>query len=227
MSSGDSKAEPTSQDRLRQFFRFCDALEAHAFFLAHSKGGAFRLDFSFREEGPDVVRVNFDEIHLESFLARLRQFLSEREFLYFKNVRRAIIDLFGDDPDFRSFYDRMVAAIGRPFPKRSIRAFKANGQDVVEGFSFKELVEAQLYTGPLHSERILYSAPGSAEEGLPNAHDVAKKQLVLDLAFGSVKCVQNIMALRNWALRQARNASRVHLLPELQAFDARARAAGH
>ncbi len=216
---------PSHQERLRQFFIFCDALERHAFFAAHAGGTSFRLDASFPEEGADSVTVNFDETHLESLLTRLRQFLSDGELFYFKDLRRAISELFGDAADFRSFYDKLVAALHRPFPKRSLQVFKANGKDVVEGFSFKQLVEAQLYTGPLHSERLLEPTPGSAEEALPASHDAAKKQLVLDLAYGAMKCVENIMAFRNWALRQARTAGHIDLFPELRAFDTRSRAA--
>lgn len=219
------RTTPTHQERLQQYFLFCDGLEAHPFVLSHAKGTTFRLEASFPEDGLDVVRVNFDAVYLNELLGRLRQFLSASELFYFKHVRRAICELFGDDAEFRSFYDKLVAALHRPFPKRSHQVFKANEKDVVEGFSFQQLVEAQLYTGPLHSERILHPVPGSADDGLPAAHDVAKKELVLVLAYGAMQCVANNMALRNWALRRARTTGRVALFPELQALDARSRAA--
>jgi hypothetical protein len=216
---------PTYQERLQQYFLFCDGLEAHPFVSVHAKGAIFRLKASFSEDGADTVDVNFDVVHLNELLGRLRQFLSSHELFYFKHLRRAICELFGDDAEFRSFYDKLVAALRRPFPKRFHQVFKANERDVVEGFSFQQLVEARLYTGPLHSERILHPVPGSAEEGLPAAHDVAKMQLVFLLAYGAMQCVANIMALRNWALRLARTTGRVDLFPELRALDARSRAA--
>lgn len=220
-----ARPTPSPQQRLEQFFAFCDALEVHPFFSAHAKGAAFRLGFSFPEDGDGVVHTSFDETHLESLLGRLRQFLSEGELFYFKDVRRAICNLFGDDAEFRSFYDKLVASMARRFPKRAFQAFKANGKDVVEGFTFKQLLEAQLYTGPIHSERILHPMPDSAEEGLPAAHAIAKKQLILDLACGSMACVGNILVLRNWALRRAREAGCLDLFPWLREFDTQRRAA--
>lgn len=219
------RVTPTDEQRVREFFRFCDELEKHPFFVAHAKGGKLSLAASCPEEGEDVVVVNFDEVHLESMLARLRQFLSEREMFFYKDVRRAICAVFAERKEFQSFYHKMVAALGRPFPERSFQVFKANGQEICEGFTFTQLIEARLYTGPLHSERIVNAEPGSAEEGLRDSHDVAKKQMALDLARASLVCIQNIMALRNWTHRLAQLSGRVGRIPEVQAFDERVKRA--
>lgn len=191
----------------------------------HAGGVRFQLDASFPETGVDTVTVNFDETHLESLLTRLRQFFCNRELFYYKDIRSAIIELFGMDTKFQRFYDRLVETIKRPLPSLPLQAFKGNGRDAVTGFSFKKLMEAQLYTGPLHSERIIDADPGSAEEGLPSSHDATKKHLVLVLAYGAMSCVNNICAMRNWALRRAREAGRVDLFPELKKFDDRSRKA--
>jgi hypothetical protein len=221
-----SRSTPSPEERLQQFFKFCDRLEAHPFYTAHAGGSSLRLEASFPKDGPDTVEVNFDVLHLESLLGGLRQFLSDGELFFFKDMRRAIVSLFGDDAEFTSFYDTLVAIIRKPFPERSLRVVKANGVDVVAGFTFKQLAEAQLYTGPLHSERLINPDPGSAEDGLPASHEAANKQLVLDLAYSAIGFVINILVLRNWAHRRAREAGKLGLFPELGTFDARARAAG-
>jgi hypothetical protein len=178
------------------------------------------------QDGNDQATVNFDEVHLESLLTRLRQFLSDGELFYYKDIRRAIVSLFDDEESFRGFYDQLVAAIQRPFSKKGVQFFKEDGKDVVDGYNLKQLIEAQLYTGAIHSERILSPIPGSAEESLPRSHIAAKKHLSLNLAYGSMKCVENISALRNWALRRARAVGKVELFPELRQFDERSRQAG-
>lgn len=184
-----------------------------------------RVDFSFPEDGADQATVNFDEVHLESLLTRLRQFLSEGELFYHKEIRRAIVALFADEEDFRRFYDQLIAAIQRPFSIKELQFFKRDGQDVVGGYNLKQLIEAQLYTGAIHSERILTPTAGSAEENLPGSHIAARRHLILNLAYGSMRCVENICALRNWALRRARVAGKVELFPELRQFDERSRQA--
>ncbi|RUO89271.1 hypothetical protein D7Y11_31145 [Corallococcus sp. AB018] len=221
-----SRSTPSPEERLQQFFKFCDVLEAHPFYAAHAGGSTLRVEASFPEDGPDTVEVNFDVFHLESLLGRLRQFLSDGELFFFKDVRREIISLFGDDDEFRSFYDKLVAIIGKPYPERSVQVFKANGVNVVAGFTFKQLAEAQLYTGPLHSDRLINPTPGTAEDSLPASHEAAKKHLVLDLAYSAIAFVRNILVLRNWAHRRARETGKLDLFPELVTFDARARAAG-
>ena len=216
----------TDVQRLQQFFAFCDGLEAHAFFKAHRGGGPFRLDTSFPEDGNDTSTLNFDETHLESYLARLRQFLFEGELFFFKDIRRSIVTLFGEDAEFTSFYDKLVASIQRPMRAGVVISYKKNGQAAVVGHSLPELLQAYLYTGPLHSERVVHQEPGSAEDGLPGSHEATRKHLVLHLAGASIPCTTNAMALRNWALRRARDVKKTDAFSELAAFDARSRLAG-
>lgn len=217
---------PSAIDRLQQFFVFCDFLELHPFYQRYAQGGKMKVEGSFDKDGNNEAVVNFDEIHLESLLTRLRQFLSEGELFYFKDIRRAIVELFEDDEEFRRFYDQLFAAIQKPFSVKQVQFFKENGKDVVVGYNLKQLLEAVLYTGPIHSERIIRPTPGSAEESLPKSHVATKKHLSLNLAYGSMQCVVNICVLRNWALRRARAAGRIDLFPELKQFDERSRQAG-
>lgn len=211
--------DPSAIDRVQQFFIFCDYLEQHPFFKHYAQGGKMRVDWFSTEDGRDQASVNFDEVHLESLLTRLRQFLSDGELFYYKDVRRAIVELFEEDEDFRRFYDQLVAAIQRPFSSKEVQFFKVDGKDVIGVYNLKQLIEAQLYTGPLHSERLLSPRPGSAEEHLPKSHIATKKHLSLNLAYGSMRCVENICALRNWALRRARATGKVDIFPELKQFD--------
>lgn len=216
----------TDLERLQEFFRYCTRLEEQPFFAAYSRGGTFTLEGSFPAEGADDAKVSFDQTHLEGLLGLLRQFLTDGEVFYFKDIRRAIIAQFGASKDFESFYSKFVEVLRRRFSPQSATFLKANGKPVVEGCTFKELLEAQLYTGPLHSERILRPTPGSAEEGLADAHVATKKKLVLDLGYSSMNTVVNVLTFRNWALRLARQKGRADLFPDLKAFDERCRAAG-
>jgi hypothetical protein len=215
---------PLPQQRLQAFFRFALDLEEHPFVKTRLDGATFTLRASFSQCGTDAVDLDFDVIHLESLLTRLRQFLSDRELFHFKDVRRAVVDLFGEDAKFNSFYNKFVAALGRPYGRHVVQAFKANGKDVTKGFNFKDLVVAYLYTGAIHSDRILDAEADSAEECLPASNEATKKQLLLELAYGAMQCVKNIMAFRMWTLRRARETDRVDLFPELEAFDARVHA---
>lgn len=212
-------------DRVAQFFRFCIDLETHPFIAAHGGGGSFRLDTAFPEDGDDKASVNFDEIHLESLLTRLRQFYGKNELFFVDSLRDAVTKLFGDDADLRAFCDAVLKAAHRPLPKLKVQHFKANEADAITGHSFIELMEAQLYTGAIHSERTIIPTTGSAEEALPSSHIATKKHVQVLLAFGSMPAVSNIMAFRTRVLRLARAASKTTLFPELTRFHERCAAA--
>jgi hypothetical protein len=214
------------EERIREFLRFCDELEKHPFIVKHGRGGSFAVSYSSRpKRGQDQVRLNCDEDHLETLLTRLRQFLVEHELFYYKDLRCAAVALFGDSVEFRSFYDKTHAGIHTPFPRRPMRVPKANGADIVEGHSFLELLEAQLYTGRLHSERNLTARPGTAEHSLAESHPYVKKSLTNTLAAAAMAGAQSIFTFRNHILKLANAAGQEGLIPELQALGERLRKA--
>lgn len=218
---------PNSIERLREFFIFCDGLEQHPFVVAHSKGGTLTLNSNFPETGEDTAVLNFDEIHLESFLTRLRQFVLPNELFYFKDLRRAVISEIGEDPEFKTFYDKLCTAMNRPFPVTQIQAFKPNGADIIAGFTFAELLKARLYTGAIHSEKRIDPTAPAAFTGVAEAHVAVSKRLTFVLAAASLKVSKNVFGFRNHILFCARDVGKVGLFNELALFDQRSKAAGH
>lgn len=215
------KLKFTPEQRICQFLRFCRDLEEHPFFMAHQAAGSFRVDFSLPESGNDEARLNFDEAHLETFLTRERQFLFKGELFFYKDLKQAVVEVFGDDHEFEFFVGRLDEAIQRRFSRDSMRTFKRNGDEVLEGRTLSELVAAYLYSGPIHSERILSPKPGSAEDSLYESNVVVKKVLAGHLAAAAMVCASNIFALRAWILRRARSMDAVTLCPELEDLHAR------
>lgn len=212
---------PSAKDRLREFFLFCENLEKHPFVEQHGKGGTLTGTANFPETGDDSASLNFDEVHLESLLTRIRQFVSGGELFYFKDLRRAVITEFGESRDFEKFYSQFVQAMNRRFKSGQIKVFGTNGKDVIDGRTYKELMEDRLYTGAIHSERRLNAEPGSAQEGFVNAHVAVASHLTLTLASASISVIQNIFSFRRWILRVADTTGKTGLFPELSEFKKR------
>jgi hypothetical protein len=142
-----------------------------------------------------------------------------------EDLRRASNELWGETLEFERFYNKLVQALGRRLPRTNVRWFKRTGQEVTEGFSLPELIAAKLYTGPLHSERRVAAAPGSADEGLRDAHAAVQNHFDLVLAYSSRVLAQNVFSFRRHLLRKAQAAGVAHAFPELATFEARVRAA--
>lgn len=187
---------PTTQQRLEEFFVFCEDIEAHPFFDTHKKGGIFQLQCEFPETGEDSAVLNFDEYHLESLLTRLRQFFFCNELFYFKDLRRDTIKTFGTSKVFDNFYDKLCKAIKRPFPISPIQALKSNGTDAIANYTLPELIEARLYTGAIHSTKRIDQSAQPAIRGIANTHVAVSKHMSIVLASASMKAVQNILCFR-------------------------------
>src|SRR5262245_30365312 len=100
-----------AKERIRQFFVFCDALERHPFLTAHPGRGAFEHRFEISATSGDSSELSFDADHLETFLSRLRQVCFDGELFFYKDLRRAAIELWGDDESFQRFYDRFMQVL--------------------------------------------------------------------------------------------------------------------
>jgi hypothetical protein len=211
---------------LRQFLTYCDDLENHPFFVAHKNGTNFSLNTSFPESGADSAALNFDEIHLESFLTRLRQLLFGGELFEYARLIELVKTEFGTDPQFEKFSVDLKLAIERKYPEGSLKAYKPNGDDIIVGRTFSELIEAELYSGKIHSERTLQAKPGSSSEGVAQSHLAVRKHLTFTLAGSSLKAASNVFCLRNHVLRLARLRNQATAFPELEKFDKRCRDSG-
>lgn len=211
---------PDDKDRLREFFIFCESLEEHPFVVAHKNGGTLSLNTNFPEDGEDTAAVNFDEIHLESLLTRLRQFLYDYELFFVKDLRRSTLQVFGAHSEFEKFYSKLMTALNRKYPKGVVQVF-VNGKDVIADRTYKNLLEDRLYTGAIHSERRLSAKQGSVQAGMANAHIAASKHMTLTLASSSMRIVQNVFSFRRWILKVAEDQNKTTLFSELEDFKKR------
>lgn len=219
------KFEVVPIDRLQEFFIYCDHLEKHKFFKRYGeKAKKLYITANFPEKGRDTAKTNIDEILLESYLTRLRQFLFENELFYYKDLSRSVIAEFGSDIKFNSFYNKLVAAINRPYIEDQVKVYKADGKLLYHGKTFKHLMEARLYGGAIHSALLVN--PTSDQSVIRASHIHTKKHLIFRVGQDSLTISKNIFAFRNWILRLARNSGKTDLFPELKKFDKRSKRAG-
>jgi hypothetical protein len=221
--SQQPKIDPAK--RVERFFGFCRDIEEHPYFLAHNKVGTITQKSSFDMENDDHSELNVDEVHLESLLTRIRQFLFDGELYFFDDLADSIRRIFDSDPDFEDFCKKLKAILEKPFPKTNFQAFLPNGEDAIAGRTIYELIEMELYTGRIHSEHT--ANPRSRYYPLANANVAVRKVVTFHLSCSSIKVAGNILYLRNHVLRLARNDKKVDLFPALANFDVVARNAGH
>ena len=212
---------PTSHQRIQEFLIYCNGLEGHPAFVAHKNGGTISSSFNIPASGTGTSGVSFDVFHLESLLTRLRQFVFPGELFYVKDLRRAAVELFGEGAEFRKMYGMLMNELNKKFSEKGVRAFKSDGQDVVAGYTIKQLVEARLYTGAIHSERRLNAVPGSASAGLSGAHPIVRNHLDMVLMTACMGLIGNIFAFRHATLLSARAAGKVNDIPEMKDLDDR------
>lgn len=212
------KFTPLPIDRIRAFFNFCDGLEDHPFFKNHKAGGMFEVSGDWNLTGFSS-KQNFDSIHLESLLTRLRQFLFERELFFFKDLRRDLKDSIGIDSSFDKFYGQFNNNLNEKFKRTNVQFFYSDGKEAITGRTFKQLVEDRLYRGAIHSQNLL-------QFPTPSPHAAMASHIDMTLAFSSMRIIQNILNFRMWILKMARDYGKVSACPELIEFDKRCVAAG-
>jgi|GEM_PF-4868497 len=210
---------PTASQRLEEFFCFCNDIETHPFFLAYKNGGNFQLKCEFTEFGVDSATLSFDEYHLESLLTRLRQFFFRNELFYYKDLRKATKEMFGLNRTFDMFYEKLVKATNKPFPKTNVQTFKADGTDVVENYTLPELIEARLYTGAIHSIKRIDPNAQPAAKGISKSHVAVSKHLSFVLAGAAMKAVQNICCFRHHIYLLAKIDNKLSMFRELEEID--------
>lgn len=224
-SSDDQQPKFPPEKRIERFLVFCDDIEKHPYFVAHSKGGTITQKSSFDMESEDRSELNVDEVHLESFLTRIRQFLFERELYFFEDVADSVRKVFHSDQAFEDFLKKLITALEKPFPKTNLQAFLPNGEDAIAGRTIFELIEMELYTGRIHSEHTANAK--SRYYPLANANIAVRKHVTFYLSGSSLKVAANILCIRNHILRLARSDGKVEMFDSLAKFNERAKNAGH
>jgi len=196
----------TDEERIRLFLHFCLELEQHPFFVWIQRNRRASLNAMFREDATDVVELSFDETHLESFLCRLRQFLSPKEAFHITNMKSSVEAVLGTDQQLDEFALAVKRALDKAVPRGPMEAYKGNGAPVAEGRTALELLEAALYTGAIHSERLAEDAPDASTSGWIDAHPIAKGHLRVVLAAISPAVAQNVFSLRMQIQRRSESA---------------------
>lgn len=215
------KFQPPPTELLKRFFVFCLEIEEHPFFKTHKDGANISGDFAFPESGEDTVTLSFDDIHLESFLTRLRQFYFERELFTVERIEDAVSAVFGNNPEFSEAVKSIRKESLKPFREEALQFYKKNGESLIDGRSFLELIEVRLYTGAIHSERLVNSKPNSHTDGMADVHLATRKHLSLSLAKPSLKMAEQIFMVRFWILSLSRATGVPHPFAELEVFDLR------
>jgi hypothetical protein len=209
---------PNSIERVREFFIFCSNLEKHPFIIAHKNGGTLNLNII--ENGKFKLTFNFDEYHLESLLTRVRQFLAKNELFYFKDLKKDVIKVFGDDKEFEKFYIELVNKINKNFTDQRDK-IEINGKNLIEKNNFTQLMKYRLYTGAIHSSERISSPPDSVQKGLVNDQCLASKYLTIFLASKINIIVQHIFNFRLRILEIAKDKDKINLFSELSNFSDR------
>ncbi len=216
------KFEPRPLQRLEEFLFFCNGLEQHPFYgRLEKKEHKISMNIVADATG-ERFHFGFDEIYLESYLTRLRQFCFKGELFYFDALLEAVSSLLEEDTDFKKFQNTLSTFFSVPLPKTpQMQVFNRNGEDLIEGYLITDIIEARLYTGAIHSERRIKQLPGSLEEEIMNMHLFASKYLTFVAAEISMPITKNIFATRNQILRRAKAMEKVNILPELLAYSQR------
>jgi hypothetical protein len=218
-------------DRLKQFLLYCDELNKHPFVEKHKNGFTFQYTekVNFENDEENIVESNFDKIHLESLLARIRQFLFKNELFYYEDILKTVEKLLGVDREFSEFFSVLVEKLSMPFQSGNIQVFKVKdgaAKELVSGRTLKELIEVRLYSGAFHSERLINPKPGSVIDDFSGNDKYLFQYLNWELAGASVNTVGNIFRCRNQIILLARRADKINICPELEAVDERARSCG-
>jgi hypothetical protein len=176
-----------------------------------------QISVTTEKDGIISADVNFDEFHLESLLTRVRQFLYRGELFYYKELRRSMVQEFGESSEFIFFYSKLTTYLNTKFKPDSVEVF-VNGKDVFKGRTYKDLLEAKLYLGAIHSNRRINSGSETFISDMVNAHVIASKHLTFKLSPTTMGVVQNIFNFRFWIYRMAVESGKSEHLSELVLF---------
>lgn len=210
--------------RIERFFIFCKELEDHQFLQAHGKGGQFQLSGKFDTTSVDEAKLNFDDLHLETVLTRIRQVIFENELFFLDNLTQSVREVFPSTPNFEKRVALFQADLDKPYPATNEKAFLKNGQEAIAGKTFAELLKQELYTGRIHSQDTV--DPSSENFGIAEEHPFVRQRITLELAGSSLRVIQYIFELRRQIREVALAAGREDEIASVREFGERCRAAG-
>lgn len=218
-------------DRFKQFLKFCEDLNNHPFVIKHKKGYTFQYTekINYFDNSESTYESNFDEIHLESLLTRIRQFIFEGELFYYRDLFKDIEELFGHNSEIKKFYESMDKNLTGPLEVGNIRIIKVEngiGRILIQGKTLKELIEARLYGGAIHSERLLSPEPGSLISDFNREDKKMYQHLNWELSGAAILTVGNIWKFRNQIVFLARQINKINICDELNDFNERAKLNG-
>lgn len=139
------------ESRINAFYEYCDEIENRSITKMLRKG-PFSPKFTFNENSIEINEFNFDEEHLLSLAALLRQFIEPSETFFYRSMETAARDLFGYKKEIEEFCSSFDSSLNKKekisnFQKQSKEGLLSTGK-----YSALDLIKAVLYTGPLHSD---------------------------------------------------------------------------
>ncbi len=207
----------SDEDRIRQFFIFCKELEKHPILLKYRDGGKSNLKIQVDENSQIHSSLSFDTYHLENLLGRLRQVIGVYELFYHKKLLASAVCLYGESDKLKHTFQKFESALNKKQSSGNIKAYKANAEDLIEGHSILELIEAFLYNGPLHSERKVNGTKASA--GLSDSHESVQDHLKFYLLDVGIQFTGFMFRFRRVILESARTAGKTQEIKELSDLD--------
>lgn len=229
MGSKRIKIEPI--DRFKRFLIYSNDLNDHPFVAKHKNGFTFQYTDNFVSDESEIsgIETNFDETHLESLLTRVRQFVFNGELFYYKDVFESVEKLLGPDQELKKFYIDMDLNLSNPLKGGNIELIKienGKGRPLIAGRTLKELIEARLYAGAIHSERLIKPEPGSVIDDFGGGDKTLFHHLNWELAGAAMITVGNIWRFMNQIIWAARRANKINVCPELADLNERAKLHG-
>ena len=227
MDSKNKKIEPI--DRFSRFLIFCNELKEHPFVAKHKGGYTFQYTENFISDEKSEIETNFDETHLESLLTRVRQFVFKGELFYYNDVFDSAEKLLGLDQELKKFYVDMDANLSNPLKSGNVDIVKiedGKGRSLIGGRTLKELMEARLYGGAIHSERLIKPEPGSVFDDFGRGDKKLRHHLNWELAGAAMIMVGNIWRFMNHIIWAARRANKINICSELYDLNERAKKHG-
>lgn len=141
-----------SRIRISKFYEYSEILETRSIAKLLRKE-PFSPRVELLRDGAEIEEYNFDEEHLVAFLGLLRQFVTRREFFYYRKLEKSAIRLFGHAPELTNFCNELDSSLHKKRILKGIRFLDASDNDLLGAFNAIEVISAFLYLGPLHSER--------------------------------------------------------------------------
>lgn len=136
---------------IEKFFNYCRDLENHNYYQSYVSGGSFNLKVDINEN-ETKTELNFDDLHLETFLTSLRQFLFENELYYIDDLIESVPNVFGSSPELENYLSEMKRIVSNPIQfDGGIVLFDSEGNEFLNNINIKELIEMVYGSNPFRT----------------------------------------------------------------------------